>query len=132
MVVFALWPVAQITLSALYDVNPWKLAGWGMYAAPQLPAAVRVYGITADDVGLYELGTLPPDLDLELQEFLVKRHALRNMVEPDGFAQAMLRHYRAIDGVRVVVEKPVLNRRTGMIELRSMPYEYRRGGASPD
>ena len=28
------WPVVQIGLVFTLDVSPWKLGGWGMYAAP--------------------------------------------------------------------------------------------------
>jgi nitrate reductase NapE component len=42
VVVFGLWPVIHIGLSFGFGVNPWNLAGWGMYAAPQFPAEVLV------------------------------------------------------------------------------------------
>ena len=35
LVLLALWPVVQHALVRGTEVSPWKLAGWGMYAAPQ-------------------------------------------------------------------------------------------------
>ena len=62
LLVLAVWPAVHIGLVLRYDVNPWKLAGWGMYSAPQLPAYVRVSALTPDEVGLYELRTIQPGL----------------------------------------------------------------------
>ncbi len=126
LVAFTVWPAAHIGLVKLYDVNPWKLAGWGMYSAPQLPSYVQITCLTPDSVGSYELGSLQPELEPELQEFLLLRRHLGRLVEPDEFARALLDYYPAIDGVDIAVVEPVLNPRTGMIEEQSATYEYRR------
>jgi hypothetical protein len=126
LVVFTVWPAVQLTLVALYDVNPWKLAGWGMYSAPQIPCYVRVFGITSDEVGVYELQTLQAGLDAELQRFLHLRRSLRRLVRPDRLGRRLLEHYPAIDGIDVVVVQPLLVPQTGMIEERSERYAYRR------
>ena len=34
LLVLGLWPAVQIGLVARYDVSPWQLAAWGMYASP--------------------------------------------------------------------------------------------------
>ena len=33
LVLTTAWPLAQIALVYTHDISPWKLAGWGMYAA---------------------------------------------------------------------------------------------------
>jgi hypothetical protein len=116
LLAFTVWPVAHIALVKVYDVNPWKLAGWGMYSAPQLQPHLRVFGLTPDDVGVYELSTAPAEVVPVLDEFLERRRVLRNLARPDEVARALLDAYSAIDGVRLVVVQPTLNRRTGMIE----------------
>ncbi len=126
LVALTVWPAVHIGLVKAYDVNPWKLAGWGMYSAPQLPSYVQITCLTPDRVGSYELGSLPPEIEPELQEFLLLRRHLGLLVEPDEFAAALLDYYPAIDGVDIAILEPVLNPRTGMIEEQSATYEYRR------
>jgi len=126
LVALAFWPVIHIGLVERYDLNAWKLAGWGMYSAPQFPARVQLLGLTSDEVGSYELGTVRPALEPEFSRFLRLRHGLRELVEPDALARALLDYYSAIDGVEIVVVQPVLDRRSGMIEETSTAYRYRR------
>ena len=126
---FTAWPAVHIALVKEYDLNPWKLAGWGMYSAPQLPPYLRVLGLTPDEVGVYELSTVPEEVVPALDDFLDRRRALRGLVRPDEVAHALLDAYPAIDGVRIVVVQPTLNRSTGMIETTQTQYEYR--GTSP-
>ena len=121
---FALWPVVQIGLVRAYDVNPWKLAGWGMYAVPQIPARVHVWGLTAKES--YEVGSLPPETQRSLDTFLERRRGLRGLARPTALGKQMLAHYSAIEGIRIVVIQPRLNPRTGLIEERATTYEYRR------
>ena len=66
-------------------------------------------------------------MEPELQEFLRLRRHLGRLVEPDGFANALLDYYPAIVGVEIAVIEPALNPHTGMIEEQSATYEYRRG-----
>jgi hypothetical protein len=124
---FTLWPAVHLTLARVYGVNPWKLGGWGMYAAPQLQPSVRVFGLTADEVGVYELITLPSEVQPTMERFLGRRRALGDLASPDALAGELLGHYRAIDGVRLEVRQPVLERRSGMIRETIRNFEYPRG-----
>ena len=126
LIALTLWPLAHIALVERYDVNAWKFAGWGMYSAPQFPARVQLFGLTSDDVGRYELGTIQPALEPAFRRFLRLRHGLRGFVAPDSLARAMLNYYSAIDGVEIVVVQPVLNRDTSMIEEEFTTYRYYR------
>ena len=126
LVVFTAWPAIHLVLVKGYDVNPWKLAGWGMYSAPQLPSYVQITCLTPDNVGRYELGSLQPELEPALQEFLLARRHLGRLVGPDALARALLDYYPAIDGVEIAILEPVLNPRTGMIEEQSETHEFRR------
>jgi hypothetical protein len=126
LLAFTAWPAVHLALTQVYDLNPWKLSGWGMYSAPQLPAHMRVFGLTPDEVGVYELGTAPAEVVPALDDFMRHRRALRKLIRPDEVADALLDAYSAIDGVRLVVVQPTLNPITGMIEENPMSYEYRR------
>ena len=126
LVAFTVWPLVHIGLVKRHDVNPWKLAGWGMYSAPQLPAWLQLFALTSDSVGIYELQTVQPALQPEVDDFLRWRRGLRQLVEPDALARAMLKYYPGIDGVRIVVVQPFLDPHSGMLEERTSTYEYRR------
>jgi hypothetical protein len=90
LIVLTVWPVVHLGLVWRYDVNPWKLAGWGMYSAPQLPGEVQVFCLTPDVVGRYELRTIQPDLQPALRAFQRSRLGLGRLAGPDGFARALL------------------------------------------
>ena len=126
LVLFTAWPGVHIALVESYHVNPWKLAGWGMYSAPQLPLTLGVTCLTPDEIGAYELGSVPVELQPVLQEFLRRRRGLGDLVQPARLGAALLGHYTAIDGVEIVVLQSILNRRTGMIDQRSSVYVYGR------
>jgi hypothetical protein len=126
LTLFTVWPAVHLGLVARYEVNPWKLAGWGMYAAPQFPAEVRVLCHTPDAVGTYELRTIQPEIEPAMLAFLERRLGLGRIAEPANFARALLDFYPAIDGVSIVVLQPILDRRTGLIEENSSTYSYRR------
>ena len=70
LVAFALWPAVHIGLVKGYDLNPWKLAGWGMYSAPQIPCHVRVSAFTPDEVGVYPLRTILPEVGVDVISFV--------------------------------------------------------------
>jgi hypothetical protein len=116
LIVFALWPAVHIGLVKTWGVNPWKLAGWGMYSAPQIPPELRIHPLTV----------LTPDLEATRLEFLRARLGLGNLARPTRLARALLDRYPAIDGVSIEVVQPVLNRRTGIVAERTTTYEYRR------
>ena len=59
---FALWPAVHRGLVAAYDVNPWKLAGWAMYARPHFPSRVALYLVEGEtERRLTELDEHPVD-----------------------------------------------------------------------
>jgi hypothetical protein len=126
LVLFTAWPAAHLGLVQRYDVNPWKLAGWGMYSAPQFPAEIRVVCHTPDAVGAYELRTIQPELEPAMLAFLERRLGLGRIVEPAQFARALLDFYPAIDGVSITVLQPTLDPRTGMIKESPSTHSYSR------
>ena len=120
LILFALWPAVHIGLVKRWGVNPWKLAGWGMYAAPQIPAELRI------QAGALPLEELPAELDTTRYAFLRARLGLGELARPKKLARALLNHDPAIDHVSIEVVQPVLNPRTGLVEERRTTYAYRR------
>jgi hypothetical protein len=126
LALLAAWPLAQIALVRAYGVNAWKLAGWGMYAAPQLNPLVKVTALTPDDVGRYELESVHPDWERAFLDFVWRRRGLGDLARPDALGRRLLKVYPAVLGVEITVEQPWLNPRTGMIESESTTYRYER------
>jgi hypothetical protein len=122
------WPLVQMALVRIYDVNPWKLAGWGMYSTPELVPEVSIACRTPDEVGRYELGTVQPEWAGELDAFILRRRGLGRLARPDTLGRKLLEVYPAILGVEITVEQPVLDPRTGMIESRTTVYSHDRQG----
>ena len=128
LVCFTAWPLAHIGLVKGWAVNPWKLAGWGMYSAPQIPAELRVFGLTPDTVGEYEVHDLPDVVEPLARGFLRSRLGLGRLVRPDALAEALLDAWPAIVGVRIEVVQPVLDPRSGIVRDGTTAYEYSRPG----
>ena len=120
LILFALWPAVHMALVKRWGVNPWKLAGWGMYSAPQIPAELRI------QAGASPLEELPAELEATQYAFLRARLGLGDLARPKKLARALLDRDPAIDHVSIEVVQPVLNRRTGIIEEHRTTYAYRR------
>lgn len=127
LVGLALWPLVHIVLVLRYDVNPWKLAGWGMYSAPQLAHRLEILG-HAPGGGALRLPALPEDLVAVVANYNRLRRGLGRLVEPDEVARAVFGYEGGPEAITIRITKPVLNRKTGMIEERIEDYEYRRAG----
>jgi hypothetical protein len=126
LVFFALWPLGHLALVRAYDVNPWKLAGWGMYTTPQFTPLVSIECLTPDAIGRYELGSVHPDWQDELDDFVRRRRGLGRLARPDALGRRLLAVYPAILGVEITVERPFLDRRKGMVESATETYFYGR------
>jgi hypothetical protein len=126
LIVFALWPAAHIGLVKAWNVNPWKLAGWGMYAAPQIPAELRITSFTAGEAEASPLLELPAELEATQYAFLRARLGLGDLARPAKLARALLEHDSTLAGVSIEVVQPVLNPGTGIVEERRTTYAYRR------
>jgi hypothetical protein len=126
VVLFALWPIAQLALVARYDVNPWKLGGFGMYSTPQLGCYFVMFGRAAGATEWVEIDDLPPELEEPLDDYLRLRRGIRELAEPDGIARLILERRPALERLAIEVRQLELDRRTGWIEERIYRYEYGR------
>jgi hypothetical protein len=60
-----LWPLAHMPLSRIYRINPWKLGGFGMFAAPgDLDGGVHVGVVVLQTTGTGEAPLPPADQGL--------------------------------------------------------------------
>ncbi len=126
----ALWPLAHRGLVAVYDVNPWKLAGFAMYTTPTPPVQVvlfeRAAGENAEGLAPIDEQTLPPTLRRQLARFRVERHALGALRSPDALGAALLEARRDLEWVVVAVQRMRLDRESARMTSRRDQFVYER------
>jgi hypothetical protein len=122
------WPLVQRVLVATHDVNPWRLAGFAMYATPTPPVLVVAFeprgegGIPIDHRGL------SASTQQAFGRFEQERHALGDFRRPDEVAAAVLRARPELSEVVILVQRMVLDPGTARMRSRTMHYTYDRSG----
>jgi hypothetical protein len=124
LIAFALWPAAHIGLVKGRGVNPWKLMGWGMYSAPQMPAELRISVIRPGGSQAPLSDALAEDLEPARYEFLRARLGLGTLARPTQLGRAILDRDPSLDGVTIDVDQPVVSRRSGFIEVHTTRYTF--------
>lgn len=102
---FFAWPAVHLSLVAAADLNPWKLAGWGMYSVPARLGAVHV------DVRVNGAWRRrPPRDEAEGRFFYARGFTLRVAPFASGAARAIAR--------RVLTDSPVEAVRVRAVTMR--------------
>jgi hypothetical protein len=122
----ALWPLAQRALVARFEVDPWKLGGFAMYATPTLPVLVAVFAPEAGRLALLDEASLPAGARSDLDRFRVERVALGRLREPRAAARAILAARPDLHGVVLVVQRTALDPRTARTRTSSERFVYDR------
>jgi hypothetical protein len=126
LALLTLWPLAQMGLVAGWDVSPWKLAGWGMYSTPRFDmVGMEIYGRSAGGPET-QLTDAPPALRAEATAFLESYRWLRDLAPHARLAGAVLDANPQWDAVRLVLFRPTLGARTGMVEMTRAEYAHQR------
>jgi hypothetical protein len=125
---FTLWPLVQMGLVATFDVNPWKLGGWGMYSAPRITPEIEV--AISDGTGPFRWLT-----PRALQRYKVApqwvrlvrtRRALGRLSPPDPVAEALFASDARIVRVRIRISQPRIDLRTAIVEIESETFDFER------
>lgn len=122
----ALWPFAQRALVARFEIDPWKLGGFAMYATPTLPVLVAVLTAQAGRLAPVDEASLPRDARARLDRFRVERVALGRFREPRDAARAILAARPELHGVVVVVQRTTLDPSTARTTASSERFVYDR------
>ena len=122
----ALWPLAQRALVARFEIDPWKLGGFAMYATPSLPVLVAVLAPEAGRLAVLDESSLPADVRVRLDRFRVERVALGRLREPRDAARAILAARPELHGVVLVVQRTTLDPRTARTRATSERFVYDR------
>ena len=124
------WPFVHIALCARWDVSPWKLAGWGMYATPRpRTIGMEVHGGAAAGAPFEQLTAPTPALQAEGAVFLERWRWLGRLAAPDRFAALVLAAHPAWNELRLELYRSHLDPDTGMVGLRRDDRYYRRAAS---
>jgi len=128
LVLVAVWPFGHRALVAAYDVNPWKLAGWAMYATPTPPVLAAIFQPVGKGGIPIPRESLPESVGVALDEFVMERHALGDFRRPDEVAALVLESNADLDEVVVMVQRMILDSKTALMTSRNAIYRYDRTG----
>lgn len=118
LVLLTLWPLAQIGLALRYDLSPWKLFGFGMYAAPRFGMlGMEIYGRRQADGSEEQLVAPTPELQALAGRYLESYRWLGRLASAEELAQAALAFRSDWDQVRIVVFRPRLDPSTGLVVM---------------
>lgn len=127
LTLLTLWPAVHLYLCLEWDLSPWKLAGWGMYAEPRLaPIGMEVFGSRDTTPAAEPLLAPSPRLRQMGAEFLERYRWLRRLTQPDDFAAAVFAaqpHWRSL---RIEISRAILPPATGRIEWERRELHYQR------
>ena len=118
LVLVTLWPLVHIWLAWRFEMSPWKLGGFGMYATPRFGMlGMEVYGRVRGRGDEEQLTAPTPALQGMATEYLERHRWLRRLAHPDDFGRAVLALHPEWDRVRVIVFRPELDRASGMVVM---------------
>lgn len=130
LLVATLWPLVQLGLVARYDLNPWKLAGWGMYAAPRLRASLDVRGRGRGTSAAEPVGPVSRRVIVEADRFLQRWRWLRRLAPPDRLGRLVLEEFPDYAAVEIVVSQRTIDPRSGMVVATPYRFTYGRQPAA--
>jgi len=124
LVLAALWPLAHRVTVLRFDLNPWKLAGFAMYATPAPPVLVALLYPVPGGFRSLDRHTLSPSLKRQLEIFEMERHALGTLRRPDDLGHAVLRERRELSSLIIMVQRMKLDPDTARMTSRHDRYVY--------
>jgi hypothetical protein len=127
LVALAAWPVFHGALVARYEVDPWKLFGWAMYAVPPIVETdVSVFEKLAPGWRPLHPGRLDEDERAALSLFLARHRALGVLAKPEAFARAYLSRRPEVSALALEVALTTLDRESARLALRPRRFVYER------
>lgn len=123
----ALWPLVQMVLVRRYDVSPWKLAGWGMYATPRFGMiGMEIYGRSSSSGDWQQLVAPSPDVRDAATAFLEQHRWLRGLASARDLAARVRAQHPGWRELRIAVSYPYLDVDSATVRLT---VDERRDGA---
>ena len=119
----ATWPLVTLWLQARFDVDPWKLMSFGMYAAPGRRAEDLELTLTVERAGRWEPadeGAVPH----EAAAYRRWRRTLGRLADAGPLGRALLLHTKAA-AARIEVRERRLDVQTARVVVRTETVDVR-------
>lgn len=123
LVGFTLWPLVQMGLVWRFRVSPWKLAGWGMYAAPRIAPGIAIF-VQRGDEPPQPVPAVTAQLRTASETFSTRRLWLSDLAPPDAIGAMVLAGNPDYHTAIVRIIQPVLDTDTGMVRTEEKDYRY--------
>jgi hypothetical protein len=120
----AIWPLLHRGLVAEFQLNPWKLGGFAMYATATPPLRVTVFRNTSDGVAPLDERRLPAAIREELMRFRIRRHALGRLHSADDVGRSILAALPEIDWIVVSIQRMTIDPETARMRSSRNRYRY--------
>lgn len=126
---FAVWPLVHMALQVRYELSPWKLGGWGMYAEPRFDnVGMEIYGRESSTGDFAQLTSPTPAEHSAGTRFLESHRWLRRLAPQGRLVRAVFDAHPRWTEIDVVVFQPHMDAVTGMIDTGRHSYRHRRDG----
>ncbi len=120
------WPLAHRGLVARYEVDPWKLGAFAMYATPNLPVLVAAVGTSLAGTSVIDEAALPIWIRRDLDRFRVERAALGTLRDPEDVGRMLLAARPDLTSVAILIQRSALDPETATIRVATPRFVYRR------
>jgi hypothetical protein len=120
----AAWPLVHRVLVMRFEVNPWKLGGFAMYASVVPPLRVTVFHDTAQGVVPLDERRLPAPVRQRLRRFRIERHALGQFRSADDTGRSILSALPELEWVVISVQRLTLDPETARMRASRKRYRY--------
>ena len=125
----AIWPLVQHQLVRRYRVEPWKFAGWAMYARPANKGVMHITGV--DRLGIpVPRSRLSRRVRDASHEYERRRSYYGRLVSAEPLARLVFDEHPRVVHVTIAVDDFELSPVTDRFERVSDVYEYDRPGDS--
>jgi hypothetical protein len=114
LVFVALWPCVTLWLQARFDVDPWKLMSFGMYAAPARRPFDLTLLVSVERDGRWEAAAEPPEAGAAYRRW---RRTLGRLASHEALGRAVLAQTGAARA-RIEVRELRLDAETGRVSWR--------------
>lgn len=119
LIAFAVWPLIHRGLVWRYDVDPWKLFGFAMYAVPGPMKTVRVFPVSEDGRGrMLDFERYAPAEQRAVDQFRQRRRALGRLASMEPLGHRMLELHPDWEGATIAVVTLALDPETARLQTR--------------
>ncbi len=127
LVVVALWPLVTLVLQRTFDVDPWKLMSFGMYAVPSRNVALMTLEAAVERQGAWVPVTVDRD-DPRIEKLLTEVATLGALAKPRPLLVELAFAHHA-DSARLVIHLPGLRRSSARVYRKRASFTLLRDGA---